>query len=266
MTFFSNTDLNTLREEGNDRNHFVSLIVNNEGTYTAAITRKVTREQDIASTYTYRSFNDLEVRGEGTSKVNEDIIVYNMLKIIKEPNVQDLFTEVDERINFIKEAKAKPTPVNTPSLYPYKQRTLFDEEYFDSEPPKTYISASMDPNELALSKESLPEAIIKSYTLQLLTGSIAISDTSKINIHQWANQMVSLFDRRFDKDLESFKLWIEVFGEFILFNFIPAEYSKYEDIYVEKLCTGIYNLLETLSENKYIKVIKDAILLWKSEY
>lgn len=40
-SFFSGTDLNTLREEGNDRNHFVSLIVNNEGKYTAAITRKV---------------------------------------------------------------------------------------------------------------------------------------------------------------------------------------------------------------------------------
>mgnify|MGYP003293859401 CR=1 FL=1 len=38
-TYFSNTDTNTLKEEGSTRNHFVSLIVNNDGPYTAAITR-----------------------------------------------------------------------------------------------------------------------------------------------------------------------------------------------------------------------------------
>lgn len=40
-TFFSETDTATLKEEGRDRNNFVSLIVNNAGTYTAAITRRV---------------------------------------------------------------------------------------------------------------------------------------------------------------------------------------------------------------------------------
>ena len=40
-TFFSTTDQDTLLEEGLDRNNFVSLIVNNKGEYTAAITRKV---------------------------------------------------------------------------------------------------------------------------------------------------------------------------------------------------------------------------------
>ena len=38
MTFFSGTDLNTLQEEGSDMNNFLSLIVNNAGQYTAAIT------------------------------------------------------------------------------------------------------------------------------------------------------------------------------------------------------------------------------------
>ena len=44
-TFFSNTDINTLKSEGKDRVHFVSLIVNNEGTYSAAITRKIKIEE-----------------------------------------------------------------------------------------------------------------------------------------------------------------------------------------------------------------------------
>ena len=43
----SGTDLNTLREEGNDRNCFVSLIVNNAGVYYAAITRKVESKKEV---------------------------------------------------------------------------------------------------------------------------------------------------------------------------------------------------------------------------
>lgn len=43
----SGTDIQTLREEGNERNCFVSLIVNNEGTYYAAITRKVQTKSEV---------------------------------------------------------------------------------------------------------------------------------------------------------------------------------------------------------------------------
>lgn len=42
LTFFSGTDTNTLLQEGKDCNNFLSLIVNNAGDYTAAITRKIT--------------------------------------------------------------------------------------------------------------------------------------------------------------------------------------------------------------------------------
>ena len=63
-TFFSSTDTNTLKEEGSDVNHFVSLIVNNAGTYNAAITRKVDIKNDIYSVYTYKSFGDIVVEGK----------------------------------------------------------------------------------------------------------------------------------------------------------------------------------------------------------
>ena len=48
-TFFSGTDIRTLEEEGLDRNHFVSLIVNNQGSYTAAITRKLIKNISSAN-------------------------------------------------------------------------------------------------------------------------------------------------------------------------------------------------------------------------
>ena len=58
MTFFSSTDVDTLRKEGFDRNCFVSLIVNNAGEYSAAITRKVeyTEKHNIEITGRYPFF------------------------------------------------------------------------------------------------------------------------------------------------------------------------------------------------------------------
>lgn len=47
-TFFSGTDTGTLLNEGKDCNNFLSLIVNNAGQYTAAITRKVLVSTDIS--------------------------------------------------------------------------------------------------------------------------------------------------------------------------------------------------------------------------
>ena len=46
-TFFSGTDTATLQSEGKHRNHFLSLIINNAGVYTAAITRKKIVKKDI---------------------------------------------------------------------------------------------------------------------------------------------------------------------------------------------------------------------------
>ena len=66
----SGTDLNTLREEGNERNCFVSLIVNNAGTYYAAITRKVQSKSEITVKSLGTSY---EFFGEGSKTlINDD--------------------------------------------------------------------------------------------------------------------------------------------------------------------------------------------------
>ena len=59
MTFFSGTDTATLKEEGRDRNNFVSLIVNNAGSYTAAITRRIKSKQ-VKESVSYEFFGDGE--------------------------------------------------------------------------------------------------------------------------------------------------------------------------------------------------------------
>ena len=266
-TFFSSTDTTTLREEGNDRNHFVSLIVNNEGTYTAAITRKLTEKKVINSTFSYKTFGNTEKTDTKTTEVEEEVIAYNMLDIIKEGEVVEPFLEIDERLAAIRKSKAEVKKVSAPSTYyPFKplrfnegkikQFSLFDdfdEEFSESEPPRKVESES---------KFSIPESIIKSTTLQLLTGSIAIADVSRIDPVKWAGQMEKLFDKRFDNNIQLFDLWAEIMVEFVLTNFIPDRYARFEEEYISELSQEIYMAMDNLPQNKYIKSLQSSLLIW----
>lgn len=278
-TFFSGTDTATLREEGNDRNHFVSLIVNNAGTYTAAITRKITEKKVISSTFIYRTFDDIEKTGTRTVEVEEEAIVYNMLNIVKEGEVTEPFLEINERLEVIKKNKTKVAAARAPfSTIPYydglsftppvyqgnskevsriaRQDSLFDEDFMESEPPRK-IERITDPNELAIDA-----SVVKSITLQLITGSIAIADASKIDPVKWTGQMTKLFDKRFKEDMNIFHFWAETMVEFVVTNFIPEEFASFEDDYISELCQAVYRTLDKLPQNKYIKSIQDALVLW----
>ena len=118
--FFSGTDTNTLLEEGTDRNHFVSLIVNNEGSYVAAVTRRIKQEVHAVAhiVYTtkthYNSWDDIDIPlsdGETVEKDKEETktieyVEWYDLNITKEAADND-FNEIDNRLSAIKEAKAK---------------------------------------------------------------------------------------------------------------------------------------------------------------
>lgn len=280
-TFLSGTDTATLREEGNDRNHFVSLIVNNAGTYTAAITRKLKEKRVINTTFTYKTFDDVEKTGTRSVEEEREVIIYNMLDIIKEGETVRPFLEIDERLEAIKKNKDKAKEAATkttlsttsyhgklPFTFPiYKgnskdiskvarQGSLFDEEFMESEPPRK-VEQIADPNEL-----TIDASVVKSITLQLITGSIAIADTSRIDPVKWAGQMTKLFDKRFENDMSLFGLWAETMVEFVVTNFVPDEFAPFEDEYISELCQAVYMTLDKLPQNKYIKSIQDALVVW----
>ena len=98
MTFFSGTDTSTLLEEGKDRNHFVSLIVNNAGTYTAAITRKAVKDLTISGTLKYKSFDDTEIElGElEPVKTQSTVVEYFMLDVEKHEAQTSLKKELED--------------------------------------------------------------------------------------------------------------------------------------------------------------------------
>lgn len=127
-TFFSGTDCSTLSEEGTNTNHFVSLIVNNAGVYTAAVTRRVVTESIIEATIKttsskyYDTYNgdrimlsQDDVKEETKQDIKSDSVVeYFELKITKE-DVVSPFQDIDARLAEIK--KSKTRVVNTVKTY-----------------------------------------------------------------------------------------------------------------------------------------------------
>lgn len=120
----SGTDLNTLREEGNERNCFVSLIVNNAGTYYAAITRKVQSKSEVTvkslgTSYEFFGEGSKTVCNNGTEvtkTVDKEYIEYFDLQIERH-EVPNALSYLDTRFEEI-EKKKKDTPKTSSVYYP----------------------------------------------------------------------------------------------------------------------------------------------------
>lgn len=262
QTFFSGTDLNTLREEGNDRNHFVSLIVNNEGTYTAAITRKIEEKQKIKSFYTYNTYNDEVRKGSYEKEVTAETILYTLLSIEKYA-IQEDHGELNGRIKEIKDQKAKVSTYNRPELTyqdsfytgikDFKQNSFKEASLFDD-----YIGEFSK-----YSSNTISESTVKSIVNQLITGSVAVIDSNKIDPNVWVNKMVSVFDKRF-KSINDFEIWAEIYIEYVLTSYIPSPTLPGfdENLYVKDLAEAVMKKLEKLPKNKYLAIIIDNLNLW----
>lgn len=112
-TFFSGTDTATLLEEGEDRNHFLSLIVNNAGTYSAKFTRKIRFVSE--TNYSYPTFEGVEVKG--VVNTEETIVEAFNLDITKESRD---FPDIEEALKLIEEEKKAKVKIPAyPGVYPY---------------------------------------------------------------------------------------------------------------------------------------------------
>lgn len=108
----SSTDLQTLREEGNERNCFVSLIVNNEGTYYAAITRKVQTKSEVTvkslgTSYEFFGEGTKEITHDGTETtkvIDKEIIQYYDLEVERH-EVSNSLSYLDARFDEIQKKK-----------------------------------------------------------------------------------------------------------------------------------------------------------------
>lgn len=265
-TFFSGTDVNTLKEEGADRNNFVSLIVNNAGNYTAAITRKISSVK-TNSTINYEFFGEGNRIETVVEDNNDDIqIEYFYLNIVKDTEKYN-FTELDCRIKELKAIKesSKENKIN------FTSNTLVsDTSSKQIEIPTTdnnlfeYSEFDFDNKDIDLVNKDL----LKSLLLQLLSGSILLLD-SNIDINKLANSMQNLYTKRFG-DMEdsvnesTFDTWAQMYIDFIVSSITDQQlfdlgYSNYDimSLYACNLIDELRKLPENFFINKYIEILND---------
>lgn len=282
-TFFSGTDTGTLKEEGRDRNNFVSLIVNNAGTYTAAITRRIKSKQ-VKESVSYEFFGDGEKQGTKEYVSDADEIEWFYLKIEKEGENYS-FPDMAARLEEIKQARAeKAKKVQTP-VYQGGYKPVIANSYGTKAGPANLVKKEADKpkviqSTLFSSTDNLPfddnyslpygqvtfdKVTLKSLILQLITGSIIISNDSKIDISKWAKSMPTLYEKRFGKGeegMKNFKMWADTYTEYLTWYVTDEKLEElgYDEIEICAICAhDMIEELTKLPENDYIKGYIDAL-------
>lgn len=282
-TFFSGTDTATLKEEGRDRNNFVSLIVNNAGTYTAAITRRVKSKQ-VKESVSYEFFGDGERHDTKEYVSDADEIEWFYLKIEKEGENYS-FPDMAARLEEIKQAKAeRAKKVQTPTCQGGCKPVIAN-SYGTKAGPANLVKKEVDKAkatqptlfdnaddlpfeegyDIPYGHVSFDKVTLKSLVLQLITGSIIISNDSKIDITKWAKSMPTLYEKRFGKGkvgMDNFKIWAEAYTEYLTWYITDEKLEElgFDETEICAICAhDMIEELTKLPENDYIKGYIDAL-------
>ena len=282
-TFFSGTDTATLKEEGRDRNNFVSLIVNNAGSYTAAITRRIKSKQ-VRESVSYEFFGDGEKQDTKEYVSDADEIEWFYLKIEKEGENYS-FPDMAARLEEIKQAKAeKAKKVQIPA-YQGGYKPVIANSYGTKAGPANLVKKESDKPKvtqptlfdnvdylpfdddysLPYGQVTFDKVTLKSLVLQLITGSIIISNDSKIDITKWAKSMPTLYEKRFSKGeegMKNFRVWADTYTEYLVWYTTDEKLEELDFDETEICAICAYDMIEELNklpENKYIKGYIDAL-------
>jgi proteasome lid subunit RPN8/RPN11 len=303
-TFFSSTDQETLLSEGLKRDNFVSLIVNNEGNYSASITRKCTSIITAKYTSTY-DFENTSIDYESKYKDSTNTFIeYFKLDITIEgaqviTNIIDRFKALKEK-KIIPIATSKPsyplngiiansntsinsnTSVNTniKSVYsPYVSTKYLEQDSSDFDTvaynnnylPKTFT----DKNEETESLKNIldikyPINTVNLLIKQLVTGSILYNNNSS-SLLSLVQAMPAAYKKRFGGDDEGFQLyqnWIQTYVEFLLYNTDVLDiYDPDENCAI--IANNILKELEKIPEkdsNDYLEEIIETLRNYILDY
>ena len=282
-TFFSGADTATLKEEGRDRNNFVSLIVNNAGSYTAAITRRIKSKQ-VMESVSYEFFGDGEKQDTKKYVSDEDEIEWFYLKIEKEGENYS-FPDMAARLEEIKQAKAEKAKKAQTPVYSSGYEPVIANSYDTKAGPANLVKKEdskpevvqptlfdnvddlpFDDNySLPYGQVTFDKVTLKSLVLQLITGSIIISNNSKIDITKWAKSMPALYEKRFGKGeegMKNFKIWADTYAEYLTWYVTDEKLEELDFDETEICAICAHDMIEELTklpENDYIKGYIDAL-------
>ena len=272
-TFFSGTDTATLLSEGSDVNHFVSLIVNNAGIYTAGITRRVSIVQNVVEDYSYPSWKDTTKFGTREFTARKTYVQWFNLVVNKEQFIDAEESEILDRIKEVKKLKASkpkfvskigsedlppssPTVTNTSFKNPSPTATKKEEK----EKSKTVLATpSLFNNEddgyldIDYNKYHFSDATVIGVVKQLITLSLVLPNSDAINAVEWAKNMEEIFDNRFSDLIEFESVAINIVDYLLNYTDEDEAYNVLSPReVVAVLANDVKEALMELPENKYI--------------
>lgn len=274
--WFSGTDTSTLQSEGNDTNCFVSLIVNNEGTYCAAITRKVQSKKRVITEYLGSSY---EFFGEGAKQLtgsNEagreeaetTSIEYFMLDVEREI-VDNPFDFLDKRFEEIESKKKNVSLSKEPDTFEYKflnserYKSASAKENLLIEEPSMFSREEM--GEVITSNWEPDSKIIHHLVCQMITCSLIIN--KDIDLKQWiVRHMNNKYKEIFEEsgDPQHFNEWKEFIVEFLFNQYedsnLPGDAYDDYDLYLSKIASAMYDSLCEYPTNGYIEQYKEILM------
>lgn len=261
-TFFSGTDQNTLVEEGMSMPHFLSLIVNNEGKYTAKITRRVSLGTTRIS---YPTFEGEQKSEDAEVTVNEYLEAFPL-----EIDIQGDTTIKDEVLQRIKEIEADKRSKS--NFTPYKDFTGIWKPIGMIEQNETPVKIPVETSKVKVSQPTLfpqedsdgswinikvPDDLVKRLTVQLVSGSITATDNSTFDMDRWCSSvMEKAFNRRFPdpQDLEN---WLDIYVEFLTWYTV---WKEVEDVDADMIAKAVAARLLEECEQLPNNTVLDAII------
>jgi len=272
-TFFSGTDTSTLQEEGSYKNNFVSLIVNNAGSYTAAITRHVFSEVTNNTTYTYEMFGDGVKTGQEEGTEKKECIEYFMMEVHK-PELPE--NKLDTRIDEVLEKKRAASVKYTGTYYPYNSvyndRTSYDTAYGDAafyqgkqDTDKRYKPIEIPWKEQEFSSLSNTADINKrslNITMaRLFTGSVTCN-VDKVDIDSWISNYDKVYDRMFSSIID-YSEWLAPYLEYLMYHIPNVSTDVIDDV-----VTAVYanEIIKKIGEPKgrFSKELVDQLQFYGS--
>lgn len=269
-TFFSGTDLGTLQEEGSDMNNFLSLIVNNAGQYTAAITRKVKHIPHVTEVLEYEFFGEetINIGNDEYDAIESYEIEYFFLNIEK-PTVNIGYTDLFNRIEEISKDKTKITNISREPRTnlivdsTLKATPLYKETNIPFSKANTAVQTGVDTDEsIDYNKYKFNETDLNNIVKQLLIGSPIFTPK---DLNEWVQKMPTVFSKRFgegQKGLANYRAFIGYFVEFLVteaFDDNLAEEGYLEDSQMAICAYGVLQKLHTFKTNSFIEVIEDEV-------
>ena len=272
-TFMSGTDLNTLQEEGSDMNNFLSLIVNNAGQYTAAITRKVKHIPRVKETLEYEFFGE-GIINLGTDEYDavESYEIECFFLDIKKPTVNICYTNLFDRINEISNNKVinisskneSFKTIHNPNANLIIPSTVQEPILEGKLPFEGLPKAEVDEEEEFIDYDSVKfnNNQLNSITKQLLMGSPIFNPK---DLNEWVDKMPTAFSKRFgegQKGLENYKAFIGYFVEFLLseaFDEDLAEEGYMEDYQMPICAYGVLQKLHQFKSNSFLNIIEEEV-------